>query len=103
MDTDLLAKIWGPGGGAHVQEMMGVWDAARIRLYAAAQQVLTSSETDFPGRKNPFKDALKDLCAKTEIMNREYTLRALHAVAEEIGGSCTGGEAGQLQPGIAAE
>ena len=103
MDTDLLAKIWGPGGGGHVQDMMGVWDAARVRLYAAAQQVLTSSEAEFPARKGPFRDALKDLCAKTEIMNREYTLRALHAVAGEIGEPAAGGEIGHLQSGIAAE
>jgi hypothetical protein len=87
MDTELLARIWGAGGGQNVQQMMGVWDAARARLYSAAQQVLTSSEAEFSDRKSPFKDALKDLCAKTEIMNREYTLRALKAVAEEIGGS----------------
>jgi hypothetical protein len=86
MDTDLLAKIWGPGGGQNVQQMMGVWDAARTRLYSAAQQILTSSEIEFAARKPPFTDALTDLCAKTEIMNREYTLRALKAIADEIRG-----------------
>src|SRR6266567_4670749 len=77
MDTELLARIWGPGGGQNVQDMMGVWDAARARLYSTAQLVLISSESEFPARKAPFKDALKDLCAKTEVMNREYKLRAL--------------------------
>lgn len=87
MDTQLLARIWGAGGGQNVQQMMGVWDAARARLYSVAQQILTSGEAEFSSRKGPFKDALKDLCAKTEVMNREYTLRALKAVADEIGAS----------------
>lgn len=87
MDTNLLAKIYGAEGGQNVQQMMGVWDAARARLYSAAQQILTSSEAEFTARKTPFIDALTDLCAKTEVMNREYTLRALKAIADEIGGS----------------
>jgi hypothetical protein len=84
MDTELLARIWGAGGGQKVQQMMGVWEAARARLYSAAQQILTSSEVEFPSRKTAFKEALKDLCAETEVMNREYTLRALDAIADEI-------------------
>lgn len=85
MDTDLLDKIWGPDGGPTVQQMMGTWDVARAKLYSAAQQLLASSASEFDSRKDPFRAALKDLCAKTAIMNQEYTLRALHAVAEEVG------------------
>jgi hypothetical protein len=103
MDTELLARIWGPGGGQNVQDMMGVWDAARARLYSTAQLVLISSESEFPARKVPFKDALKDLCAKTEVMNREYTLRALKAVAEEVGGPKEIPASGRFEAKLATE
>ncbi len=103
MDTELLARIWGPGGGQNVQDMMGVWDAARARLYSTAQLVLISSESEFPARKAPFKDALKDLCAKTEVMNREYTLRALKAVAEEVGGPKEIPASGRFEAKLATE
>ena len=36
MDTDLLDRIWGPGGGARVRDMMTAWEKARSALYAAA-------------------------------------------------------------------
>ena len=85
MDTDLLDKIWGPGGGARVREMMAAWEKARSALYAAAQDVLSSGVSDFPATQEPFRKALRDLHATTQDMNRDYTLRALHAVVEEIG------------------
>lgn len=87
MDADLLDKIWSPGNGSRVQEMMGIWEGARAKLYAAAQQILTSSASEFAGRQAAFREALKELCDKTEIMNREYTLRALRAITKEIGGA----------------
>jgi hypothetical protein len=85
MDTDLLDRIWGPGGGTRVQQMMGVWETSRIALYSAGQQVLLSNSSDFAAKQEPFRAALRELCAETRIMNQEYTLRALHAVADEIG------------------
>jgi hypothetical protein len=85
MDTDLLDKIYGSDGGPRVQELMGIWEAARVKLYAAAQQVLTSSASEFASRQAGFREALKDLCEKTKIMNRDYTLRALQAITKEIG------------------
>lgn len=85
MDTDLLDKIWGLGGGPRVREMMAAWDAARSKLYATAQELLASNASDFPDKQEPFRSALRGLHATTETMNREYTLRALQAVAEEVG------------------
>jgi hypothetical protein len=85
MDTDLLDKIWGLGGGPRVRQMMAAWDVARNRLYAAAQALLASNASDFPDKQEPFRNALRDLHTTTESMNREYTLRALQAIAEEVG------------------
>jgi hypothetical protein len=93
MDTDLLDKIWGSDGGPRVQEMMGTWDAARTKLYTAAQQILTTGPSEFENRKGPFRDALGELCAKTQIMNREYTLRALYVISKEL----------ETGPGIACD
>ncbi len=103
MDTELLARIWGSDAGQNVQDMMGVWDAARARLYSTGQLVLTSSEAEFPARKAPFKEALKDLCVKTEVMNREYTLRALKAVTEEIGGPGDNAASGRFEAKLVKE
>jgi hypothetical protein len=86
MDTDLLDRIWGSDAGPRVQQMMGKWDIARAKLYSAAQQLLASSASDFVSGKEPFKIALRELCAETDNMNREYTLRALRSISEEIGG-----------------
>ncbi len=86
MDVDLLDKIWGPGAGPRVQGMMGEWESSRAKLYSASQQLLTSNASDFAGRQEPLRIALRELCAKTAVMNREYTLRALRAVTEELGG-----------------
>jgi hypothetical protein len=85
MDPDLLDKIWGLGGGERVQQMMTTWENARVKLYSAAEDILTSTEKEFPSRQEPFRKALRELYEKTEVMNREYTLRALRAVAEEVG------------------
>ena len=103
MDTALLARIWGSDAGQNVQDMMGVWDAARGKLYSTGQLVLTSSEAEFPTRKAPFKEALKDLCVKTEVMNREYTLRALKAVTEEIGGPRDNAASGRFEAKLVSE
>ena len=85
MDPDLLDKIWGKDSGSRVRDMMADWERARVDLYLAAQQVLSSDADDFPDTQEPFRKALRELRATTEAMNREYTLRALQAVAEEIG------------------
>lgn len=85
MDPDLLDLIWGVGGAPRVQEMMGAWEVARSKLYAAAQSLLTSNASEFSARQEPFRLALRDLHAKTVVMNKEYTLRAMRALAEEIG------------------
>jgi hypothetical protein len=103
MDTTLLTRIWGPDAGQDVQDMMGVWDTARARLYSTGQSVLTSSEAEFLARKGPFKEALKDLCEKTEVMNREYTLRALEAVTEEIGGPRENAPPGRFEAKLVAQ
>lgn len=84
MDSELLDRIWGVGGGPRVQQMMEIWDASRAKLYTIAQELLVSNPAEFDGKKQPFRDALKDLCAKTAIMNREYTLRALGSIVDEV-------------------
>jgi TIR domain len=90
MDPDLLYKIWGAGTGPQLQEMMGTWQAAYDKLYLAAQQLLIASSSDFATKRQPFIEGLRSLRTATRAMNQQYTLRALHAVAEEIGGSYDG-------------
>jgi hypothetical protein len=99
MDADLLDKIWGSNGGPRVQQMMGTWDAARAKLYTAAQQLLASSASEFVSKQDPFRAALRDLCVRTDVMNREYTLRALRSIADEIEG---GANTSQDPPAVAA-
>ncbi|MBP0112567.1 toll/interleukin-1 receptor domain-containing protein [Bradyrhizobium vignae] len=84
MDADVLDKIWGVGGGPRVRQMMAAWESARTKLFVAAQQLLASNASDFPDTQEPFRIALRELQATTESMNREYTLRALQAIAEEV-------------------
>ncbi|WP_407115671.1 toll/interleukin-1 receptor domain-containing protein [Bradyrhizobium sp. LMG 9283] len=84
MDADLLDKIWGVGGGPRVRQMMTAWESARTKLLSAAQKLLASNASDFPDTQEPFRIALRELHATTESMNREYTLRALQAIAEEV-------------------
>jgi hypothetical protein len=66
--------------------MMETWDDARAKLYSRAQELLVSGSADFESKKGPLREALRDLCAKTEVMNREYTLRALNSIADEVQG-----------------
>jgi hypothetical protein len=84
MDADILELIWGRGAGGHVQQMMGLWEHSRAGLYSAAQQVLSSNVSNLSAVKQSFISALRALCAETETMNREYTLRALRVVTGEL-------------------
>jgi hypothetical protein len=84
LDPSLLELIWGAGSGDQVRRMMGDWETARSRLYLAAQNVLGASGADSTERKRLFLDALCGLKSETERMNREYTLRALHALSGQI-------------------
>ncbi len=84
LDPKLLKLIWGEGAGERVQQMMLAWEETRLKLYSAAQQVLSSNELDFSQKKKLFIAALRNMKAETETLNREYTLRALRAVGGQI-------------------
>ena len=103
MDSELLDKIWGHGGGPLVQQMMGVWEVARAKLYTCGQEILLSGAADFESKKEPFREALRDLCAKTEVMNREYTLRAVNSIASEVLGAANQNGLTQPAPPPAAQ
>ena len=84
LDPNLLELIWGENAGDRVQKMMLTWEKTRLNLYSAAQQVLSSNELDLSQKKKLFMEALRNMKAETEMLNREYTLRALRAVGDQI-------------------
>ena len=77
-DPAFLILIWGKGQEKKVQDMIDVWEATRIRLYATADDVLMAGEdVSFRQKKEKFIEALQSFCGDVEIMNREYTSRVL--------------------------
>jgi hypothetical protein len=78
-DPAFLISIWGKGEEKKVQDMIDVWEATRIRLYATSDDVLMAGEdlSSFRQKKEKFIEALQCFCEDVEIMNREYTSRVL--------------------------
>ena len=77
-DPAFLISIWGKGEEKKVEDMIDVWEATRIRLYATADDVLMASEdVSFRQKKGKFIEALQYFCDDVETMNREYTSRVL--------------------------
>ncbi len=77
-DPAFLILIWGKGEEKKVQDMIDVWEATRIRLYATADDVLMASEdVSFRQKKGKFIEALQYFCDDVETMNWEYTSRVL--------------------------
>ncbi len=77
-DPAFLILIWGKGQEKKVQDMIDVWEATRVRLYAAGDDVLMAVEdVSFRQKKEKFVEALQFFCGDIEMMNREYTSRVL--------------------------
>jgi TIR domain len=77
-DPAFLILIWSKGQEKKVQDMIDVWEATRIRLYATTDDVLMAGDdVSFRQKKEKFIEALQDFCGEVEIMNREYTSRVL--------------------------
>jgi TIR domain len=82
-DPILLQKIWGDNI-RQLQEMMEIWEGARAGFYSTAEQVLHTTPADFPTKKIAFIDALTSLGKQTETMNRKFTSKAMHLLADKI-------------------
>jgi glycine/serine hydroxymethyltransferase len=82
-NPQVLRRIWN-GNAAKVQGMMAIWERARSDLYLTADQVLHASETNFADKKATFINSLTKFCEETEMMNREFTAKVMHLLAETI-------------------
>jgi len=85
-DPKLLEMIWGKGKDREnvVKEMVETWTKARDDLYAAARNVLLANSSTFNGRKAEFIQVLQKFSDSTEVMNREYTSRAMELLGTQI-------------------
>jgi hypothetical protein len=82
-NPQILRRIWS-GNAAKVQDMMTIWEQARGELYFTADQVLHATEKDFADKKAAFIGSLTKFCEGTEMMNREFTAKVMHLLAETI-------------------
>ncbi|RAI41646.1 toll/interleukin-1 receptor domain-containing protein [Rhodoplanes roseus] len=91
-EPDILARIFGGDGPAIVKRNLDTWNGTLAALEKAAHALLAASDADADPVKATFIAALRDFAEKTDAMNREFTARALQALADEIG-DITGGTA----------
>jgi hypothetical protein len=82
-NPQILRRIWN-GNAAKVQDMMTVWERARKDLYATADGVLHATDANFADRKVAFISSLTKFCQEIETMNREFTAKVMHLLAETI-------------------
>ena len=82
-NPQILRRIWN-GNAAKVQDMMAIWERARSDLYLTADQVLHATDTNFTDKKAAFISSLTKFCEETEMMNREFTAKVMHLLAETI-------------------
>lgn len=82
---DLLSRIFGAEGPVIVKRNLDTWNETLARLDQAAHALLAASDSDAEAAKGPFLQALDAFTRKTDAMNREFTSRALTALADEIG------------------
>jgi TIR domain len=85
-DGDFLALIhnYMPDGGGDFDDKAVQWEEAKEKLDAAAKGVLGETDNDALGAaKAQFLIVLKDFCAKTVSMNREF-ISAVFSVLKDI-------------------
>ena len=82
-NPQILRRIWN-GNAAKVQDMMTVWERARKDLYSTADGVLHATDANFADRKAAFISSLTKFCQEVETMNREFTAKVMHLLAETI-------------------
>lgn len=97
-EPDILARIFGDEGPAIVRRNLDTWQGTLDRLDAAAHELLAARDPDSDATKAPFLAALGDFAEKTDAMNREFTARALQALAEEINDITGAGARGRARP-----
>jgi hypothetical protein len=86
-NPQILRRIWN-GNAAKVQDMMAIWERARADLYLTADQVLHATDANFADKKAIFISSLTKFCDETEMMNREFTAKVMHLLAETIAKKC---------------
>jgi TIR domain len=82
-NPQILRRIWS-GDADKVQDMMTIWERARRDLYSTADAVLHATDANFADKKAAFIGSLTKFCEGTETMNREFTAKVMHLLAETV-------------------
>jgi hypothetical protein len=85
-EPDILRRIYGDDGPSIVKRNMELWVKASRALYAAAHKLLSAGEqgNDIVGERESFVESLATFAKETEAMNRDFTSKALMALADEV-------------------
>ena len=85
-EPDILRRIYGDDGPTIVKRNMELWVKASNALYAAAHKLLSLSEqgSDIVSEREAFVESLASFAKETEAMNRDFTSKALMALAAEV-------------------
>jgi hypothetical protein len=97
-DPDILERIFGNDGPSIVKRNLETWEETLKRLDTAANDLLAADRPDAGPVKDGFLAALTGFAENTDAMNREFTTRALQALAEEISDITGAGAAGHARP-----
>jgi hypothetical protein len=85
-EPENILKIYGltlaPG---EVDAQSDAWEEVKSKLYAAAQEVIATDTKDaMVSKKGKFISVLEEFCAKTVVMNREFTTRVAAALQDIV-------------------
>jgi hypothetical protein len=85
-EPENILKIYGltlaPG---EVDSQSDAWEEVKSKLYAAAQEVIATDTKDaMVSKKGKFISVLEEFCAKTVVMNREFTTRVAAALQDIV-------------------
>ena len=79
-EPELLIAIYGAEGHQNLDDLAVLWQSAESGLSRITHDVLAAPDDRIMAMKPAILTALREFCAKTEQMNREYTAKALRAL-----------------------
>ena len=85
-EPENILKIYGqtlaPG---EVDAQSDAWEEVKSKLYAVAQEVIAADTKDaMVSKKAKFISVLEEFCAKTVVMNREFTAKVIAALQDIV-------------------
>jgi len=83
-DPELLAAIYGDDGHQNLDDLAVLWQSAEDGLSKLTHEVMATPDDKIMAMKPAIMAALREFCTKTELMNREYTARALRALNAKL-------------------